>query len=199
MAAAGPYQVTVTLNEPVHYPNHSRHTPFVTLVDGEDVYMVNPSPGSPTYVHVDPKLRMSVVHVAAHRSIEWPPNKGNVSFIETPLTLMEDLGKFDVAKRIERRGAKKVKGRTVEEVLVREEADKNTILLDLDPERGVPLSMADYAPGAAAPVMQFEYSYDGDGVKQAIAKLTSGGEGAVPMDLAKDWASASAENGCPIL
>jgi len=147
---------------------------------------VNPSPGSPTYLRVDPALRMSVVHVLAHRSIEWPPNKGNLSFIEMPLTLMEDLGKFDVAKRIDRRGTKVVDGRTVEEVLVRGNADNASVLLDLDAERGVPLSMIDYAPNSSTPVMRFEYSYDAERVKQAIVKLTSGGEGAVPIDLAKD-------------
>jgi len=195
MAAMGAYRVQISATGEEGPGEHINRTPAEVLVDGDEIYMANPNSNSNAFQLVGADHRVHIFHAQAKLEDVYPPNSNADAFYKMPLTLISQLGRFDLAKRMTSRGEKMIRGVRASEVVI-SEAKRDLFVLDMNPDNGVPISLvipditlnatSEPALPSAHLGLRFDYTYDSLAVKKEISRLKSSEVGMAVFDRERD-------------
>jgi hypothetical protein len=176
MAAAGPYRLIVrTLPTRVDPNVHINRFATDVYVSGQDAYLLSRAPWGTTFSHYDSTVFVRTIHSVSGVSVVRRSSADPTYFYRIPVILAEKLREFDVHKRIRDLGPRTVNGQQVEEIEMRVASTKDGslgdggFLLDMDPTRGVPISMRLLLGGQQVlPGLRFDYEYSPTQVRETV-------------------------------
>ena len=184
-SAMGPYMIQISAIGNDSPGSETRKRPMSVLIDGKTAYMDDSMPGDRTFVVFDAESRMHTFLPDYNIELIRNPQSGLIDSINVARKLMDQIGSFDLDKRIERRGTKTVNGRQVEEVGMRS-SNNLLLVLDIDSERHVPVSLTLPVSFGGVTNLRYDYVYDPNLVAKRIEAIKAKEVGMKPIYIERD-------------